>query len=397
MIRAFALLLPLAACSAAPTAAGARLPIRDAAALERALAGVRGGETLLLAPGDYGALAIRKRSFPQPVVLQSATPGAARFGRISLLEVEGVTFQDVAVAGVLGDGDSDRTRFVEVRASARIVFQGGEIGGTADGNMLNDGIGMGVRASRDVTVRGLRFHDLNRGAVFAQSTGLRVSDNRVDTMRSDGFDFAGVQDVRIERNSFRDFFYSAERRDHPDFIQFWFRNAGASADVVIADNVMIEGRGQFAQGIFIDNKNGARDVFGDPFRRFTIVNNLYYGSSVHGISFAGGEDSVIERNTALLRPGGIRRTGVNVRRGQRVTVRGNIACGFGGDPAPKGGPRPPRDAAPPDNVLVQCRARDPGVPPERLFGRLPDIETATAAMLVPRGVSAGWRPPVERR
>jgi polygalacturonase len=108
--------------------------------------------------------------------------------------------------------------------------------------VLNDGIGMRVRASKGVTVSGMRFHNLNRGAVFARSSDLRVSDNRVDTIRSDGFDFAGVQDVRIERNSFRNFFYSAKRRDHQDFIQFWFRNASPSSDVVIADNVMIEGR-----------------------------------------------------------------------------------------------------------------------------------------------------------
>jgi hypothetical protein len=137
-------------------------------------------------------------------------------------------------------------------------------------------------------------------------------------------------------------------------------------------------------------------VFGEPFRRFHIVNNLCYGSSAHGISFAGGEDSVIERNTVLLRPGGIRRTGVNVRRGARVTVRGNIACGYGGDKPEKGAPKAARDAVPPGNVLVQCRSRDPGVAPESLLGTLPPIDAMTPARFVPRGVGAGWRPPAGR-
>jgi hypothetical protein len=58
--------------------AGATLNIRDAAGLERALAKAAGGETLLLAPGDYGALSLRRRGFAQLVVVQSANPVAAR-------------------------------------------------------------------------------------------------------------------------------------------------------------------------------------------------------------------------------------------------------------------------------------------------------------------------------
>jgi hypothetical protein len=376
--------------------------VTDAAGLTRALANARGGDTLLLAPGDYGALDISERTFTPALVIAAASPGA-RFGRITLDRVQGLTFRDIRLAAQLEPGETDKTRYIQIGRSARIAWLGGAVGGTADGNPDNDGIGMSVRGSTDVTVRGVRFHDLYRGAVFASSQKLRVEGNRIETVRSDGFNFVGVQDAVIANNLFRDFFYSKERRDHPDFIQFWSRGVGPSSDVTIAGNIMLEGEGSTAQGIFIDNKTGREGgvtQFGEPHRNFTVRNNLYHGSSLHGITLGGITGGRVENNTIVAVPDSARRVSINVWRAEGVAVSGNIACGFASgegsrqervrrrQAARAGTPEP--QAAPAGNVLLRCRDRDAGTNPSDLF---PTLSRGTAAeALVPRGAAEGWRP-----
>ncbi len=399
----FAAALAPGACGAAPTAPG-RVAVADRAGLDRALSAARGGELIVLAPGDYGELAMKARAFERPVTLQS--DGGASFARIALNRVQGLNFRNISVAGRLQPGETEKARYVVVVDSARITWIGGTIAGTADGNPDNDGIGLGVRRSEDIRVEGVRFHDLWRGAVFGNSKRVVARGNRLETMRSDGLNFAGVEDVVVADNMFRDFFPNIEKRDHADFIQFWARGAGPSARAVITGNIMMQGRGMSTQGIFIDNKTGRVNgvlQHGEPFRDFTITDNLYYGSSVHGISVGGIDGGVIARNTAVAVPGATRRVGINVWRGANVAITDNVACGFASDgPASAAGidaraAKRARETPPPGNLLLRCRERDAGTEPSAVFGALPAPEAATPAQFVARSGAPGWRPrPAER-
>src|SRR3546814_20313406 len=60
---------------------------------------------------------------------------------------------------------------------------------------------------------------LGRGAVFNGVQNISLTGDNVYGIRSDGFNFVQVQDVKVIGNSLKDF--SPAAGDHADAIQFW--------------------------------------------------------------------------------------------------------------------------------------------------------------------------------
>src|SRR3546814_1216488 len=60
---------------------------------------------------------------------------------------------------------------------------------------------------------------LGRGAVFNGVQNISLTGNNVYGIRSDGFNFVQVQDVKVIGNSLKAF--SPAAGDHADAIQFW--------------------------------------------------------------------------------------------------------------------------------------------------------------------------------
>ncbi|QMW22067.1 right-handed parallel beta-helix repeat-containing protein [Sandaracinobacteroides saxicola] len=381
MKPATVVLLPLllaAGCHAAP-----RGPVADADGLAAALAAAGPGDTIILQPGDYGRLQLRDKSWDRPVTLRAAQPGTARFARIALENVRGLIFDGTGLDLVLGAGEGERTRGADIRGGGALTFRNCAFSGTDDGNPDNDGFGLNARGVDGLTVENCTFRNLFRGAVFAQSRNLRITGNQVDTLRSDGFDFAEVDTALIAGNRFRDFFFSAEKGDHADFIQFWTNQAGPSANITIRDNIMLQGKGRYAQGIFIRSESGAR------YGKFVIQNNLYQGISLHGITIDAADAPEIRDNTILNLGGQKQQSGINTQRTSNAIVERNIACTFNS--------REDSGLIQRDNLLLACRgphfgARDAGRAPGEVFSG--SIEPAARPeAFVPRDAQApGWRP-----
>ena len=270
------------------------------------------GDVISMPGGDYGALELDS-DFAwdgAPVTLRSADPADPIVLRAMLLKgvrnliVEGVTFDYVPRSG-----DSEKIAPFSVRSSVNVTVRGGVFDGAdaVDGKEWARGFGFGhgfyVYGGKDIALEGSTFFNWKRAGVFERVTGLTVRGNEVRAIRSDGFDFAQVQDVLIEANHLHDFEGAPEGTDHRDMIQFWTASTDKpSRNVTIRGNVLDSGNGSATQSIFIRNEISERDETRRDamlYRDFTIENNLIRNGHVHGITVTGIRGLTVRNNTVI--------------------------------------------------------------------------------------------------
>ena len=299
---------------------GKIINVGNAVQLAAAVAVVRGGETILLAPGNYGVLTVKYRMLDTTVTIKSAD--AANDAVLSGIRVHassGFVFDDLDVKRPLLAGEADWTQAVYVSASKKIDLVRIDFTGSLDDNPWNDGIALRVGDTEGFRLIDSTFEQFNVAAKFSQVDRLVVAGNTVTDVR-EGFNFAAVHDVTIAQNRLFSFDPNYAAGDHSDAIQFW--NAGVnegSSRVVIRDNIILQGANGGTQGIFI----GAENL---TYRHsnFVIENNLYNGDARHGISIYGVDGAVIRGNSVTTAVGGYLEAGININRSTSVLVENNI-------------------------------------------------------------------------
>lgn len=292
---------------------------RSAGELQLALDQAKGGEEILLSSGHYGDVRIVNRRFVNPVTLRSATTNApAKFRRLHVADSSNVHFVGVDFGDGLRENEPKWTRMVEVTRSQNVRFDSVHIHGSLDDDRKNDGWGLFVRDSSDVTVHNSEIQHVWRGILVQSSVRLEIIGNRFHDLQSDGANFAGTLGVLIENNSFRDFYPAAT--DHADAIQFW--TAGqtqGNSDVVIRNNVIMQGKGDGLQGILIGNELKLSSS------NLLIENNLLYSAvQYHGITVHNWSNVRILRNTVLSPMGDAARYWIRLSDVTDGDVTGNV-------------------------------------------------------------------------
>lgn len=241
--------------------------------LTAALAAATGGETFVLGRGEYGDLLINGRQFAAPVTIRSADANDyARFDTLRVLSSTNVVISSVDIGHALQGGEPEWTQLSNVANSTNVTFDRVRIHGSLDRNPGNDGWGILVTDTRGFNLVNSDLTQLARAFVIERTSDIRIADNAIHGIRSDGGDFTAVDRVTIENNRYFDFRPNAT--DHPDAIQFWTTGqTRGSSDIVIRNNVILQGAGIGTQGIFIRDESGVL-----PHRNITIENNLVYSS-----------------------------------------------------------------------------------------------------------------------
>lgn len=299
--------------------------VSTAVQLAAAIKTVKGGETILLAPGDYGSVLVNARNMTTNVTIKSADSNHdAVFSELRVGNSSGFTFSDIDIHRPLKADEVLWTTAAFINKSSNINLVGIDFTGSMDGNSWNDGWGVRVSYSNNVKVVDSTFEQLKIGGVFDHDTNLTLVGNSVTDVR-EGFDFSAVHNVAIERNLFTAFTpnytLGMDKGDHSDAIQVW--NTGVkegSSDMVIRDNVILQGTND-THGIFF------RNVDLTPAYRFsniTVENNLYQGDARHGITLGGVDGGVIRGNTVVSALGGTLETGINLIDTSNIVVDHNI-------------------------------------------------------------------------
>lgn len=287
----FAVLPALMGCGSADAR---NFTVSSDAQLGSAISAARAGDRIDIAPGTYAPLIISGRKLEgAPVVISGK---GAVFPNAQILGSSGWTLQGVEIGGSY----DQRGRILRIENSQAIRITDSLIRGQ---NINNDpwddgGIGIGLRNTDDVEVRNNRFREMKVAMQVSTSRKVMVAGNSFAYIR-EGLNWVGVEDGTIRCNRFSHFMPNYGKKEHPDAIQFWRAKEGNSNNTLIEGNFLNLGGPRAIQGIF---GGGSQKPEIDPkFRlRNTIIrDNIYYGSSLHGISLGGAENILVERNTIL--------------------------------------------------------------------------------------------------
>lgn len=301
---------------------GRSILVSNSTELTKALRTVSGGDTILLAGGNYGNARINNLNPNAMVTIKSANPNAdAVFESLIVSRSSNFTFEDFDVKHELQAGEPDFALGARVMASRNINFVGVDFYGSRNGNPNDDGSGLAVQDSNRVAVLDSTFQEFNVAGIFSRTTDLIFAGNSVSDVR-EGINLAQVDGALVERNYFTRITPDLARGDHADAIQVHAGGAfGSSQDLTIRSNVLKLGDST-SQGIFIRNEKART---GAMHKDITIEDNYYEGNSRHGVTLndtIGAEvsgNTIRDMGTMGLAPG------LNIANVRNAVIEGNIA------------------------------------------------------------------------
>ena len=322
--------------------------------LYAALASAEGGETIALAPGNYGELFLGKKSyfditFPSNVTITSADPNnPAVFTDLDIREASNLTLDSLVFDYTFIPGQPISVKPFKISGGENITVSNSTFDGdVAQGvSALDDGFsaghGLTVSGTDNVTITGNEVYNFQRGFVIGGGSNIVVTNNELHSLRMDGMNFTSVQNVLIEGNYIHDFRRPPGSDDHADMIQFWTNGTTVpTTDVIIRGNVLDIGEGDSTQSIFMRNDMVDRGLAGPEmfYQNITIEENVITNAHKHGITVGETDGLVIRQNTVLHADGG-NQDGLDdsveiplisvASTSTNVTVTGNVASGISG-------------------------------------------------------------------
>jgi hypothetical protein len=311
-----------------PATPTATINVATAAELQTALTNARGGELILCATGNYGALTLSGTaySYTTPITIKSAnTSSSAAYAAFSSLTFKNgasnLVVDSVAVNYTLLPTDTSiDIPAVYIFKSGKITLRNSVLTGSlvkagdavtlvvapaaAPLGFVGTGAGRGisVATSQDILVENNLLSQFRNGMVFNESDRVTVRGNEAHSIRTDMLDMSGMVDMLIENNNFHDHLAAAASADHRDMIQMTSVAATrASTNVTIRGNILNNGAGDQSQGIFL--RNEVVDLGTKPaawnYQNILIENNLVHNHDGHGITVGPTTGLTIQNNTLL--------------------------------------------------------------------------------------------------
>lgn len=308
---------------------------------------VRGGDTLILASGDYGAVdlsQIANRAF----LTIAAAPGAeVRFASLNLagasrFVLRGITVKgDAAVAGgnhLVSTYRADLPRAEHILFD-RIAVAGAQPLASIDAEPLSDRVPDGMILGGDcLGLIDSTLHDLESGVNIYRGRRVTVSGTTIRDILVDGVQFSG-RDLTIRSNVIVNQ-YPGDDNLHPDCMQGQPPFAEPYGPVAITGNRCIR-RLAGETGEAHVAAASARDTFGwqgisifdGRWSGVRIACNLVLPAAQHGIALYGAADALVEGNVVVGLPRGepswiAALPSKEGRAPDKVVIRGNRASAY---------------------------------------------------------------------
>lgn len=292
--------------------------VSTAAELEIVLENATGGETILLAAGDYGALTLGRRGiktsdFASTVTIQSEDPtNQAVFSSLRMDGAKNVAFADLEFKLTYAPDEKIGQMLGYVTDSHDITFTRTSFIGD---NAVSDdpaedgypaGFGLRVRESSNIIIEDSEFSGLWKAVAFAKSQDVVLRNSDIHDFRSDGINVVDSQRVLIENNYVHDVRRSYDSGDHSDMFQMFSTTKDASvvsSDITLRDNIFDIGEGGWSQTIFMPNVPVSKYGGGEEFyyKNIVIENNIIINDHVSGIRIGETDGLIITNNTVLQR------------------------------------------------------------------------------------------------
>jgi hypothetical protein len=177
------------------------MTVTNAARLISVLKSARGGETILMAPGNHGDVSLCSIRPSTTITIRLADPdNDAMFTSLKHTRANNLAFEDIDVTHVLALGERDFESAIRVNSSSNINLVGIDLSGSRNGNPLDDGNGLFVHSSSRIAVLDSTFHKFKNAAVFHKTNNVVFAGNSIYDAR-EGVNAAEVNGGPFERNS----------------------------------------------------------------------------------------------------------------------------------------------------------------------------------------------------
>ena len=261
--------------------------------LSTALADANGGDVIKVAPGNYGDWQIRNVNFSEKVLITSLDPNdRANFNQtlnifdssnikfeaidfvrtevsddgynpqLGLWGVDGISFSDMVVSGVLKNGLPHEGGIVIRSGSQNVLIEDADISHTS-GRAINI-----LGESQYITIKDSVIHDV-------RSDGIQIGTNTGEDP---------IRFITIQNNKFLNFVQAGN--DHPDMIQIFSIEDG----IVGATDITIQGN------VFSNDEEFTHTMLMSKMDRFVISDNIIANGHLHGISFHDAFNGVVSNN-----------------------------------------------------------------------------------------------------
>ena len=229
------------------------------------LANVRSGDTLVLAPGNYGALTLSHKHFADDVTIKGGTFTSVTFAKVSGVTLDGTTVIFTPTANSTSNSQAIRIWGSDDISILNAKVTGGEsVNGVvksatkldASGNVLGLPVGKGINidSSSDIVISDSVISKFAKGITFSDVTNLTISDNQIHSLRTTPISGSGHDGLTITGNhtwNSSPWNYGGTG-DHGDRIHLWTDDRPWT-NVVISGNLLTQGAGAPMMGIYLDD------------------------------------------------------------------------------------------------------------------------------------------------
>jgi hypothetical protein len=284
------------------TASGTTVTVSTASQLLTAARAARAGDTILLAPGNFGDVSLSNIRPTGTITIKSADPNNdAVFRTLSMFRSNNVIFEDIDISRPLAPGASQNSFAVNVGSANNITFIGIDVSGSLNNDARDDGLGMSL-SGRRISVLDSTFTQL-RTAVATTGSDFLFAGNTVTQVR-EGVSIRSMTRAVFDSNYSADWQADYAKKEHPDMYQVHSGGgANASSDLIFRNNVMLPGANGPVGGIFIRSEAFGAGRLDQRHQNILIENNYYEGDYRQAMSVGNANDVVIRNNSV--------RTGVN--------------------------------------------------------------------------------------
>jgi preprotein translocase subunit YajC len=279
--------------TAQPPASGPRtLTVNNGSELITTLRGARGGDTILLAGGNYGFAHIANINPDSLVTIRPAdTEAAVTFTRLNISRSSNLALEGFIVHN---EPDGSRAQAMQINAASNITISGFTVQGSLNGSAHDDAHGLQINGGSNIAVLDSQFQQLHGAIVLSRTSNVIVAGNTITEVR-EGVNMSMVTNGLFERNLLHDF--DPKRNDHADYFQVHaaLNNTGSS-NLIFRDNVMVQGTSGPVGGVFIRSENIGQGV---RHSNILIENNFYEGTYRHALSVSDTVGATVVGNTVL--------------------------------------------------------------------------------------------------
>lgn len=252
------------------------------------------GAEIRVNPGNYGDLVWNLKKYPLGrVYIVAAGTTRPVFRSIQANSSSNMSFHGIKVAGMrTGAG-------VQMNSSRNMSFTGGEVAGQTEDLIPRDegATGIQVRFSTNVVVQDVRFSDLRAAMYVQRSKQVWIRYNRMHYIR-EGLNVVATDSVQMRGNHFTHFYPKYDINEHPDAMQLWTNGeVVGSTRVRISENVISMGGPRPIQGLL-----SGCEAAGVRHSDWEVSRNVYFGSSVHGLSFNCVDGLKVWNNVVVASP-----------------------------------------------------------------------------------------------